>query len=105
MLEVALGPERGGLVAYCWCVSTVLVKEGAHVAETSEDWRNPPMAPVICVCDVANSDRAASDYKALGAEFCWKELGVTDAMMTAARAARLAALAEERGEEPTGPVN
>jgi len=82
LMQLVWGEERGGLMAYAFCVSTVLMTE------------HP--GPAMCACDIRAWNRACDEYKRKGPETCWTWLGVTVDTLKRAEAMRLCSLSKER---------
>ena len=64
-------PERGDMLAYAFCKSTVLITSEAR--------------DKFCDCDRRNWNQAIEEYRARGAEACWAALDVNDEVMRQAR--------------------
>ncbi len=89
-MTIALGAERGGLLAYAYSVAGMMITPEA--AEAAERGATRP-----CKCDLRTWNLACARYEAQGADACWLALGVTSDLMKQVRAARLRALEAERG--------
>ena len=91
--QIALGGERGDMIAYAHCMSRTLISEAAVAALENRRAREH------CECDLRSWDAACARWQA-DAAACWADLGVTGAAMDRAEVWRLRVLKKQRTLEP-----